>query len=221
MTYTLLVTTIITYVLSLAATLILAITSKKMRRDSIRIPAIFHFTMLVLTTIIYLTGTLQNLLPYLILFTFCSGVSLAGWALRINYLKMPFRIYFGAYLLSVLLFLVSPSLLFYSISGSLSFYRKEKEFNLRDNYYLVEQLSQVSQNQKSSNWKVIQKFGIYKKTIQRDISLKTAPDRVQLLEFNKDTMVIRYWFTANGVTDSTDTGFRPVIRKQEITKQKR
>lgn len=221
MSTTLLITTIIAYVLSLAASLILALTAKKMQPDSIRVPVIFHFILLVVSAILWIGTIANDLLPWLVLITFCSGLSIAGWALRSGKLKWVIKLYFGLYFSSVFLFLASPSRLFYTITGKSAVYRKEKEFKLRDNYYLVEQQSLVRTNKSMEDWKVIQKFGIYKKTIRRDIRFNGNPDSIRLLRMEADTMIIRAYHLTNGVPDSSENGFRPGVKKQSITKQKR
>jgi hypothetical protein len=221
MSTTLLITTIIAYVLSLAASLILALTAKKMQPDSIRVPVIFHLVLLFISAILWISALANDLLPWLILITFCSGLSMAGWALRSGQLKWPVKLYFGLYFSSVFLFLASPSRLFYTIAGKSAAYRKEKEFKLRDNYYLVEQQSLVSTNKSIEDWKVTQKFGIYNKTIRRDIRFKGNPDSIRLLRLKPDTMIIRAYHLTNGMPDSSENGFRPSVKKQSITKQKR
>jgi hypothetical protein len=192
-----------------------------MKPRTIRIPIIIHTSLLALSCIFWLGGIFPDLLPWLILSAFCSGLSIAGWVLRSGHLQVPVRIYFGLYFASVLLFLISPSRLFYTITGKSAVYRSEKEFKLRDNYYLVEQQSLLSASKTIENWKVIQKFGLYKKTIRRDVRFNGSPDSVRLIRMEPDTMIIRAYYQTSGITDSSQSGFLPNVKKQSITKQKR
>jgi hypothetical protein len=216
----LLVSTIIAYVLSLAATLILAITTRKLKPEAIRVPVMLHALLMVISLLLLATTSLAHLYHYLVLATTCSGVALAGWAIRGTYLHKALKIYFGLYLLSVLLFLSSPTRLFYILTGQAQAYQPEKSFHLIDNYYLVEQKSQLQTNDTLVQWKVIRKYGIYKKTIRRDIQFGWNPETVKLISMDADTMILRGYHTINHNIDSADTGFKPEVKKQEI-KQKR
>ncbi len=138
-----LIITICVYILSLVLALLLGMAGKKFRNESIRLPLAFHLVLLSLTLIFFLSFPAQEMSKYLLLFSVCSGLSLSAWAIRNSSLNMLFRIYLASYLLSLFVFLWSPALLFYSISGNYQKFRNEQAFNLKDNYYLVEQQSMV------------------------------------------------------------------------------
>ena len=215
MNSTLLITALIVYILSLATSLVLAIAAKKFHPGKIRLPIYLHLVLVLLAAIAWTAGY-RNHFPYLILLAVCSALAIAGWVLRIKTLAIPTRIYFGLYFLTVLLFLLSPSLLIYTITGLNSERQEEKRIFLRDNYYLVEQ-SSLQSTSNELQYKLVRKSGMYQKTIQRDISFGYLPDSVHILKLTADTILLRAFHNGK---DSSDLGLSPSLSSTEIIQKK-
>lgn len=215
MAASLLIVSIILYILSLAASLIIAIASKKFNPHSFPYPAYLHLFFLAAGIISYMAG-LKELTSYSILLSVCSALWIAGWGLRNKFIRWPIRIYFSLYLLSILLFLASPSLLIYTITGKLSERSAEKWISMGNNYYLVEQSGM--QPARELHWKMIRKSGPYKKTIQRDLSFGYIPDSVRIVGMEEDTVILCGYKKTSSGFDSTRYGFRPI--HSELIQQK-
>lgn len=211
----LLILSIITYILSLAAALILAIASAKLGNSALKKAILLHFAILAIAIPALILYGQESATAYLVLTAICSGLAISGWVLRSRQIKTSLKIYFGIYLFSVILFLISPSFLFFAISGNARQHRAEKTFRLGDNYYLVEQLSTSPQAQPA--WKVIRKYGIYNKTILRDIRFKSAPDSVRMITVTEDTLILKSFYSSSTATDSMETGYHPNLKQNSIT----
>ncbi|CAN5603108.1 hypothetical protein BH11BAC2_BH11BAC2_15150 [soil metagenome] len=216
MNTSLFVGTIIFYILSLAGSLLLAIASKKISGKRFYYFAILHIILIiaaVLFTLSNVSGLAKN---YLTLAGMCSGVLLSGWAIRNEEIRILVRWYFGLYLLTVLLFLYSPSMLFYGLSGNGGNYQRDKEILVEKNYYLATQSQFVQLNTGSEQYKLIQKLGVFNKTIARDIDLGGKVDSVKVIIFTSDTIVLTGFI--NGIITRT-TGLKPGMNKNTITTQ--
>jgi len=213
----LLIITICLYVISVVFALLSGMAAKRIRPGKILMPMAIHLV-LVFTGAVFLT-----LLPeepvshYLLLCGICTGVALSGWALRNNSLSRFFRFYLGCYLLSLPLFLWSPSLLFYMISGSYAEYREEQQIHLSGNYHLIEQQSMLVNAGEPIRYKVVRKFGIYNQTLARNLDFGEPLRSAFIMEITKDTMIIVVT-TASSRMDTV--GFRPGMKKSSITRKK-
>ena len=211
-----LIITICFFIISLVASLLLGMTSRKFRNESIRLPLAIHGITAFFAIVFYFIFYGHPIGEYLLLFTICSGVILSGWAIRNTYPVLPVRIYLISYLLTVLLFLWSPSLLFYTISGNYRLYRPEQQFNLKSNYFLVEQQSMMTNGDMPVRYKVIRKFGIYNKTLARDLDFGGRLKDAGLVQLNDDTVIV------DGVFPDKQhhmIGFRPGMVKNQITRK--
>ncbi len=211
-----LILTICLYIISIVLSLLLAITSRKFRDESIRMPLALHLVLAIFTVIFAFTFPGQPISEYLMLFAVCSGLSLSVWALKNQYLSLPVKLYLGAYLLTIGLFLWSPSLLFYTISGNYGIYREEQQFNLTANYYLVEQQSMIKTLDLPIRYKVIQKFGIYNKTLARDLDFGNTLASASLVTLNDDTLIIEGQYINR---QKARIGMRPGMKSNQITRK--
>ncbi|HQK98451.1 MAG TPA: hypothetical protein PLH61_10545 [Bacteroidia bacterium] len=191
----LLITTIMLYIVALVGTFVLTVLSKKFSNGMLNIFIVIHLFLVVtaITTTLLMPST--EIGNYFMSIAFCSGLIIAGWAIRKSE-KLVYRIYFGIYFSSVLLFLYSPSLLFYSISGNFANRRTEQQFRLEKNYFLIEQQSMLQLLSNVTAYKVSQKFGIYNRTIARDIRFDGRLDSVQLVALTEDTLILRGYLQA-------------------------
>ena len=88
-----------------------------------------------------------------------------------------------------------------------------QNFNIKENYYLVEQQSMLSMNSKKVNYKMIQKYGIYKKTIKRDLNFGARIKQVKATSLTKDTIVLSALLNNN---IETSIGFNPKQSNKSI-----
>lgn len=209
-----LVLTICLYIISLVLAMILAMVSRRWPGEKIRLPLALHALLLLLAVVFGILFKGADWTGYFLILTVCSGLALSGWAIRNKSLAMPWRLYLALYLLSIVMFLWSPSQLFYLISGNSEKYRKEQQFHLGKNYWLVEQNSMFSSGKEPAQYKFIQKYGIYNKTWVRNIDFGQSISKVSKLQFSEDTLVLQA-----EVGDSVITaGFKPGMKKNRISK---
>jgi hypothetical protein len=208
----LLIVTIITFVLSMVGCLVLAFISNKLSLKLLLTFRYVHIGLIITSMSLFIFAHNLSLYNYCILITFCSGLLLAGWTLRTNSLKW-IKLYFGFFLILIGLFLYSPSLLFYTVSGSLDKMIPPQNFNIKENYYLVEQQSMLSMNSTKVNYKMIQKYGIYKKTIKRDLNFGARIKQVKATSLTKDTIVLSALLNNN---IETSIGFNPKQSNKSI-----
>lgn len=211
----LLVFTICLYLISLVISLLLGMTAKRFPGEKIRLPAAFHFIFLFLALGFLFILEKAQIGNYLLLLSVCSGTALAGWSLRNEWIRKPLRIYLASWLLLIPVFLWSPSRIFYAISGNYRQFRPEQQFNLQSNYYLVEQQSML-QEQKATRYKVIRKFGIYNKTLARDVDFGARLQSVQLIQLSDDTLIMEGKRADSSIQR---IGLKPGMKKNTITRK--
>ncbi|MFM9008116.1 MAG: hypothetical protein ACKOQY_02645 [Bacteroidota bacterium] len=186
----LLVTTICSYILSIVLSLLLGMISRRLNPNGLRVGLALNGCLLALALMAFLTGYPNGMAGPLLLGGVCSGLALSGWALRNTLLPFALRLYLGSYLISVIVFMWSPSLLFYTISGHFNEYRPEHQVHLRGNHYLVEQQSMLQGTPGEGGYKVIRKYGIYNKTLTRDLHPRAIPRTASLTELGPDSLRI-------------------------------
>jgi hypothetical protein len=139
---------------------------------------------------------------------------LSGKFLRDRLAPKLMRFYFGLFLLSVPVFLYSPSLLFYFVSGNINEYKSPIEFYLAENLYAVEQQSMLASDQSQIEFKIIRKFGIYNKTLSRNINFGKHVVKINLLSLNDDSISIRGYYLDGA---SLDLHLKTGLQKNSIT----
>ena len=187
MTPVLILSTIIFFITSLVGCLILTLSSKKVSEKNLKPAIIVHF---VIGFLALLFTLLSSTIEKFNLAFFCSGLLLSGIILRKNY-HLLLKIYFGLFLLLLLFFVYSPSLLAYFISGNYSKVKSPQTINLKDNIYLAEQQSMLGLSNDFTTYKIYKKNGLYKKTLLRDIDFGGKIDSIQLINFTDDTLIIK------------------------------
>ena len=211
----LLVFTICLYILSLVVSLLLGMTSRRFAAESIRFPFAVHAILIFLSIVFLVSFSGQLVGNYLLLLGVCSGIALGGWAIRNTWLAWPLRIYLFAFLLTIPVFLWTPSSVFYAISGNYDKWKPEQEFNLESNVFLVEQQSML-QEQTKVRYKVIRKFGIYNKTLIRDVDFGSRLSTARLIELTADTLILE---GINQTRESIRLGLKPGMKKNTITRK--
>ena len=215
MSPTLLILSICLYLMSLVASLLIGMVSKRFSPTAIRIPILIHFLLLTTTLILYFLDV--PLHHSIMLITFCSGLLLSLWTLRKKEHSLPIKIYFGLFLLSIILFISSPGKLFYLISGNIHQYKAEKKIDLHDNYFLIEQRSMFTVPSNSTPYKIVKQNGFYKKTLLRDVLVEDEIDEGRMILANEDTIVIEFSFKSKG---KQIQGFKPGVGQNKIQQKK-
>jgi hypothetical protein len=201
--------------MSLVASLLIGIASKRFSPTAIRIPILIHFLLLITSLLLYFIDV--PLHHSFMLITFCSGLLISVWALRKKEHSLPIKIYFGIFLLSIILFISSPGKLFYLISGNIHQYKAEKKIELQDNYFLIEQRSMFTVPSDSTPYKIVKQSGFYKKTLLRDILLEDEIDKGRMILATEDTIVVEFSFKSK---DKQIRGFKPGNQKNTLRKIK-
>ncbi len=189
------------YLLSMVGGLIAAFFFKLISPRFINTLIIFH----ALVFIAWLffrneTDTLSN--PgnsnYLFLAFFCSGVFTASMLLRSAY-PVYLKIYYAIYLLSLVVFVISPSrVLGFAASGNLTAINPTR-IHISENYYLVEQQNAAGDTI-GNYFKVVREMGMFHKTLSRDVLLPAETDSVNLLDKNMDEVIqLRVFYRKNNV----------------------
>jgi hypothetical protein len=212
----LLIVTIITFILSLVGCIVFAFISNKLSLNFLKIFRSVHVALILISIALFIFTKQLSVYNYCVLFAFCSGLLISGWTLRSSSAGW-IKLYFALFLLSFAFFLYSPSKLFYTISGSLDKMIPPQNFNLKENYYLVEQQAMLSLNNEKVNYKLIQRFGIYKRTIKRDLNFGSRINNVKIIEFTADTIVLS-GESNNGKL--LKIGFNPTQSKATITQRR-
>lgn len=215
MSPTLLILSICLYLMSLVASLLIGIASKRFSPTAIRIPILIHFLLLITSLLLYFIDV--PLHHSFMLITFCSGLLISVWTLRKKEHSLPIKIYFGIFLLSIILFISSPGKLFYLISGNIHQYKAEKKIELQDNYFLIEQRSMFTVPSDSTPYKIVKQSGFYKKTLLRDILLEDEIDKGRMILATEDTIVVEFSFKSK---DKQIRGFKPGNQKNTLRKIK-
>ena len=83
------------------------------------------------------------------------------------------------------------------------------------NYYLIEQQSMLQLLSNVTAYKVSQKFGIYNRTIARDIRFDGRIDSVQLVTLNDDTLILKGYLNGN----SKEIHLKPGMNKNQIVRK--
>ncbi len=204
----LLVITITAYITSIAGCLILSIALKNISLSKLKLPLFIHTILIVVFCVVYMFNNESAVLHYLMLAFVCSGLMLSGLVLRSGAL-IPFKIYFSIFLISIVFFLVSPSHLFRYISYSWRNNDLFQTFHLQSNYFLEEQQAMLNIADNQTKYKVIQSFGVFHKTLARDIDFGSRLDSVHIISFNQGNAVtLRGYFSKISATfenlDSVD-----------------
>jgi hypothetical protein len=192
MSASLLILTIILYILGLVAALVLTFAMKNRKNSSIRTAIFIHFVLLF--GYLILSVLHQSADSYFALLSFVSALAISGWAAVNSWLPGILRIYFVLYLLSVPLFIISPSRLFFIITGNHDLYKPEKEFRLESNYYLVEQQDFIPGTASVNHYKLIRKYGLFHRTLGRDLIFPAELMNAELLHHPSDSISVKGYY---------------------------
>ncbi len=171
------------YITSMAFAVIISIVIKNNTAKKRKLPLLIHVVLFAFFLFAFLFMD-QPLLPgYLFLFFFCSGIITGGYLIRSN-APLLLRFYFTLYISSILLFLYSPSMLIRAMTLKLDNIAQNDPFRLADNYYLEEEQMLMQVSDSMATYKITQHFGVFHKTLARDLRFGNRLDSIKILSFN-------------------------------------
>ena len=196
---------IIGYILSNIIALALLFTGRKLGSGWFRMLASLHLIFAVVFLFNFFTNKEESPRYVSFLIFFCSGIITGGLALGTKR-HLAFKIYFGIFCLSVFAFILSPStVLNFLLTASVD--RHKDMMLVKDDYYLERQSSTFSSDSSGIMYKLIEKKGMFHKTIARDLAFTGKLDSIRLISFEeKKSATIRgYSGSKSFVEDKTDS----------------
>jgi hypothetical protein len=223
MSNTQLIASLSLYILSVVAALVLTIAYKKGGALQSRVLLSVHLLLFLVFLIFYLNGSRTIYIHYLFLLFFCSGILLSGLMIRSGS-SLVLRLYPALYLSSIFFFLLSPSRTIRFITFSWDQSHHEK-WNLTSNYYFEEEKTMLSNADSLITYKVTRQYGVFHKTLARDISFGHRLDSIHLLSFNEEKGIrIRGYYIRKSDTfeacDSMDLSVPFVASKNTIIQKR-
>lgn len=196
---------IITYILSNIIALALVFTGKKLSPSWFRMLASLHliFGLVFIFNLITNKEESPRYLSFLIFF--CSGIITGGLALG-RETPLPLKIYFGLYCLSVFAFILSPSsVLNFLLTANVN--QHDELLSVRENYFLEKQSSTFRTDSSGTSYKLIEKKGMFHKTIARDLMFGGNLDSFKVISYDPGMAVLvrGYVGTKNFVEERIDS----------------
>ena len=219
-----LITSLIIYILSVVAALILTIITKKNGKFPLRILLLIHFSLLLLFMATYLSGFWSTATNLFFLFFFCTGILLSGSL--INKSLNPFLRYYPIlFLTSIIFFVFSPSLTIRFITFNWHTDHTGK-WKLQSNYFMEEEKSMLSVSDSTTTYKITRQFGIFHKTLARNISFGMRLDSIRLNNFDEEKGIdVRGYYIRKTDTfeacDSMDISVPFVASKNTIIQKRK
>lgn len=148
---------------------------------------------------------LPLLFPLSLLLTVCTGLLVSGHFIGRPGMH-PIKIYLVLYPLTLIIFLIKPSVLIHFLVNMEFNTTVEKSFLLKDNLYLEKQNTFSVIDSAGIPYKLVKKNGFFTQTLKRDIYLPENSDSIQLTSpENKETIYFRAYFrNQQKKTDSTE-----------------
>ena len=218
---------IISYLITMVASLLGSFFSKYIPNKLILAFIILHLSFMVLW--LFMRDESDSVVNpgisnYLFLAYFCSGILVAGVFLRKKY-PVYLKLYFTIFLLSLAVFIVSPSRVLGFISSGKINAISSQRFHIQENYYFVEQQSVKVVNRDSTiAFKLIREMGFFHKTLSRDVLLPASTDSVAVIDFKEnENIFVRIYYKKKSSADSLDLSVPLVLKRDSsavITKKK-
>ena len=196
---------IIGYILSNIISLALVFTGKKLGAGWFRILSSVHiiFGVLFLYNLITNKEEAPRYISFLLFF--CSGIITGGLALGTP-THLLLKIYFGIFCLSVFVFIVSPSfLLNFLLTANVR--QHSGLIPVGGNYFLEKQSSTFSTDSIPSEYKLIEKNGMFHKTIARNLNFNGTIDSIKVISIETKKLAIVRGYTSHKsfVEDKVDS----------------
>ena len=184
------------FIVSLVIGLVLMISWRNLSRERFLLLTSIHSIFLIaFLASLLLKGSVSTGHNYFFTVYLCSGIVLSGLAWRSNAPKL-LRAYFSIFILTIPLFLLSPSRLLNFLHTMKFTNTTGPSFELGSRFFLEEQSSAISQDG-SPVYKVVRKNGFFYKTIQRDLSFGGKLDSVRVLDFESNQFIRLRGYTSS------------------------
>jgi hypothetical protein len=168
---------------------------------------VFHFLLFLFFFLLWITGTKLKFYfnyHYIFLFAVCSGVLLSGYVLRM----VPgiwLRIYFSLYLLTIPVFVYSPS----TLISAIAFYKKSdlagKPYQTGMKYYYIEKHNSMLANMEGVIlYKIVKRKAGITKTLARHIQLDCPPEHIEQFKIQGDTLITFLIYCPSGNGQPTE-----------------
>jgi hypothetical protein len=196
---------IITYILSNIISLALVFTGKKLGAGWLRIFASLHIVFAVVFLFNLFTNKEETPRYVSFLVFFCSGIITGGLALGTKS-SLPLKIYFGLFCLSVFVFIISPSSMLNFLLTA-NFNQHSDLIPVREKYFLEKQSATFKPDSSGISYKLIEKKGMFHRTIARDLSFGGKLDSIRIVSFvdGTDVMIRGYVSNKSFVEDKIDS----------------
>jgi hypothetical protein len=216
MASTLFILTITCYLLSLVTTLTASFFARLIPSRPLNFLVVVHFILII--SYLLVPGSENNpespgSANYLFLAFFCSGILVSGVLLRKSY-HLILKGYFSLFLISAVIFIVSPSRMLGFIASGKPDSFDPPRYHIFDNYYLVGQ-DRTSRNSTGNiAFKLVREMGFFHKTLARNIVLPSSTDSVRLLNYEQQNgMTVRVFHDSGSVTDSMEIKLNFIIER--------
>ena len=198
--------TIILYITSCVTALLFLFGGKNLNPAWFKVFASFHFIAAAFFVLNLISNKQENPHYLSFLLFICSGIICFGITVALHSF-LPFKMYFGIFVLSFALFLLSPSTLFNFLLTARFQSTSERFLIAQENIYLERQNSAFSNDEKNILYKLTEKHGLFHKTISRNLNFNGKLDSIKVLSFNKkESVIIRgYSGKKTYVSDETDS----------------
>lgn len=212
----LLIVSISLYIISIIASLIVAIAGQKISSLFLKVFSFAHFSFAFVLIILFLFTEANILSRWLILLFFCSGLIFSGIILRKINSRIT-KLYFLIFPVTLVLFIYSPTRFFKTIYTGEFKNLKSNSIALSNNYFLTEQ-DIFSETEKGFNYKIYHKKGLINETVATGITTIEKIDSVEVLLLKpNDSLVFRIYNQA-GINDFflslRSKNRRPLIRQK-------
>lgn len=196
----LLFVSIVSFIFSNIIALALLFTGKKLNPGWFRMLASLHIIFGVMFLFNFLVNKEESPRYISFLVFFCSGIITGGLALGTP-ANLLLKMYFGIYCLSVFAFIISPSwLLNFLLTASPT--KQHESIPVKANYFLEQQSSVFSSGNDEVKYKLIEKKGMFHKTITRDIFFNGKLDSIRVLSFEElDSAMVRGFTSRKSIVE--------------------
>ncbi|MBS1765336.1 MAG: hypothetical protein JSS90_10260 [Bacteroidetes bacterium] len=145
-----------------------------------------------------------------------TGILLFALVVRKNF-SLPIKIYTSVFILTLPLFILSPSKLISIITvGHLSS-THAGEINIKDNYFLVKEHGMIQQQDSVATYKIIKRRGLFNQTLARGIHIGFSPDSVKFLFLDeKSEIQFRVYHVGSSIIDSAEISANLILKSDSL-----
>lgn len=200
---------IILFITSVICGLVMVIVNKHLPRDKFLLYAALHLILAFgyIGSVLLKKPSSTITFNYFLLVFICSGILLSAVSWR-SPIPQFMRYYFSLYILTLPLFLFSPSMLVnFLLTGKYTDSIGER-YDLGQRYFLETQ-GTVMKDDSVPHYKLIRKKGMFHETIQRDVVFGGKLDSVKVLQLETNDFIELRGYTSKSTyvtieQDSTD-----------------